>query len=100
MLALRMRVSMSAMGSVMVIGASPPAHQLAFVTPGISPAWTNSRRQMRQSPNLRYTDFGRPQRRHRVYARTLNFGVRCCFSMSAFFAMPLLRLPAEGEAER
>ena len=51
-LALRMRVSMSAMGSVMVIG-SPPPYQLAFVTPGISPACASSRRQMRQSPNLR-----------------------------------------------
>ena len=35
-LALRMRVSMSAMGSVMVMSIASP-HQLAFVTPGISP---------------------------------------------------------------
>ena len=34
--------------------ASP--HQLALVTPGISPAWASSRRQIRHSPNLRYTD--------------------------------------------
>ena len=36
---------------------SPP-HQLALVTPGISPAWASSRRQIRHSPNLRYTDAG------------------------------------------
>jgi hypothetical protein len=35
-LALRIRVSMSAIGSVMVIPAA--SYQLAFVTPGTSPA--------------------------------------------------------------
>ena len=64
-LALRMRVSMSAMGSVMVMCLSLP-HQLALVTPGISPAWAISRRQIRQSLNLRYTERGRPHRWHRV----------------------------------
>src|SRR5688500_7246667 len=77
-LALRMRVSMSAMGSVIVIARAP--YQLALVTPGMSPACTMLRRQMRHRPNLRYTECGRPQRRHRVYARTLNFGLRCDFS--------------------
>jgi hypothetical protein len=48
-LALRMRVSMSAIGSVIVMAA----YQLAFVTPGISPACTMTRRQIRHSPNLR-----------------------------------------------
>jgi hypothetical protein len=48
-LALRIRVSMSAMGSVMVMAA----YQLAFVTPGTSPACTMTRKQMRHSPNLR-----------------------------------------------
>src|SRR5438128_1578458 len=93
-----MRVSMSAMGSVIVTLTTPP-HQLAFVTPGISPACTSSRKQMRQSPNLRYTERGRPHRWHRVYPRTLNLGLRCCFSTRAFFAIYLLSLPAEGEAE-
>jgi hypothetical protein len=37
------------MGSVMVM----VAYQLAFVTPGTSPAWTMTRKQMRHSPNLR-----------------------------------------------
>ena len=48
-LALRIRVSMSAMGSVIVMAA----YQLAFVTPGTSPACTMTRRQIRHSPNLR-----------------------------------------------
>jgi len=47
--ALRIRVSMSAMGSVMVMAV----YQLAFVTPGTSPACTMTRKQMRHSPNLR-----------------------------------------------
>src|ERR1700722_18326164 len=94
--ALRMRVSMSAMGSVIVMAA----YQLAFVTPGTSPACTMTRRQIRQSPNLRYTAFGRPHRWHRVYPRTLNLGVRCCFSIRAFFAMVLPGLLSEGKAER
>ena len=38
----------------------------AFVTPGTSPACTSSRRQMRHMPNFRNTEWGRPQRRHRV----------------------------------
>src|SRR6202041_884446 len=95
-LALRIRVSMSAMGSVIVMAA----YQLAFVTPGTSPACTITRRQMRQSPNLRYTAFGRPHRWHRVYPRTLNLGVRCCFSIKAFFAMVLPVLLSERKAER
>jgi hypothetical protein len=41
---------------------------------------------MRHSPNLRYTARGRPQREHLVYPRTLNFGVRFAFAISAFFA--------------
>src|SRR5699024_405581 len=79
--AFRIRVSMSAIGSGMVMsfassspgfpqsdretcGGSP--YQLLFVTPGSSPRWATSRGPRRQSPNLRYTDCGRPQRWHRV----------------------------------
>src|SRR5580698_3996504 len=58
-----------------------------------------TRRQMRQRPNLRSTARGRPHRRHLVYARTLNFGVRCCFSINAFLAMGLGDLLLEWEAE-
>ena len=51
-LALRILVSMSAIGSVIVMDRRSP-YQLAFVTPGTSPWWTISRRQMRHRPNLR-----------------------------------------------
>src|ERR1700730_6552637 len=96
--ALRMRVSMSAIGSVIVM-ASPPHHD-ALVTPGTSPACDSSRRQIRHRPNFRYTERALPQRRHRVYVRTLNFGLRCCFSINAFFANALpLRLAGTTERE-
>src|SRR4051812_44754645 len=89
-LALRTRVSMSAMGSVSI--CTP--HQLALVTPGISPAWAISRRHTRHRPNLRNTERARPQRRQRVYPRTLYFGVAFALLMSDFFAIacPLLLL--------
>ena len=62
------------------------------------------RKQMRQRPKRLYTERARPQRRHRVYPRTLNFGVRCCFWTRAFFAissLPLaLLVAAEREPER
>src|SRR3954447_23414072 len=88
-LALRMRVSMSAMGSVSIV---VPPHQLDFVRPGISPAWASSRRHTRQRPNLRNTERARPQRRHRVYPRTLNFGLPAALLISAFLAMLFSRL--------
>ena len=47
-LALRMRVSMSAIGSVMT-----PIYQEAFVMPGMKPRCAFSRKQMRHMPNLR-----------------------------------------------
>src|SRR5665647_431108 len=75
-LAFRRRVSMSAIGSVIVMGLLPfldgvspsgdlrrSGYQLLLVTPGSSPRCAISRTQMRQSPNLRYTATGRPQRR-------------------------------------
>src|SRR4029450_3446128 len=77
--------------------------------PGTSPAWTISRRQTRHNPKRRYTERARPHRRQRVYARTLNFCLRCCFCTSAFFAMSMRSLSAkcgslvvftEREAER
>ena len=47
-LALRMRVSMSAIGSVIM-----RPHQLLLVMPGTTPWCASSRRQIRQTPNLR-----------------------------------------------
>src|SRR5262245_59097853 len=52
---------------------------------------------MRQRPNLRYTECGRPHFWQRVYARTLNFGFRFALLISAVLAMSVL---LEGEAER
>ena len=49
--ALRMRVSMSAIGSLILIWDSPSAYQLALVIPGISPAKANSRILARARPN-------------------------------------------------
>src|SRR3954453_6832982 len=51
---------------------------------------------MRQRPNLRYTECGRPHIWQRVYARTLNFGFRFALLPSAVLAMSVL---LEGEAE-
>jgi hypothetical protein len=44
------------------------------------------RKQIRQIPNLRIKARGRPQKGQRLYARTLNFGVRCAFNNIDFFA--------------
>ena len=63
--ALRMRVNMSAMGSVIMIIGS--LYQLAFFTPGISPSSASLRKQIRQMPNLRYTARGRPHSRQRLF---------------------------------
>src|SRR5450432_2455120 len=85
-LALRTRVNMSAIGSVIMMwphglsrrGFAPPwsatvgtfgvvgVYQLLFVMPGNSPACAISRKQIRHRPNLRYTEWERPQRVHRV----------------------------------
>src|SRR5829696_2980020 len=132
-LAFRTRVSMSAIGSVMVMWALRPSspgfrplavmplgvcrgadlrcqrcvglglllargadYQELLVTPGSSPACAISRRQMRQRPNLRYTECGRPHFWQRVYARTWNLGFRFALLTSAVLAMSVL---LEGEAE-
>src|SRR3954468_11931886 len=80
LLALRMRVNMSATGSVSIGGSFQlPSeamgqtqirgtcdsifhgdyHEL-FVMPGMTPWWASSRRQIRQSPNFLKTARGRP----------------------------------------
>src|SRR5882724_4370692 len=86
-LALRRRVSMSAIGSVIdMAGFGLPRlvsavkisifltdlwrllvdYQLDLVMPGSSPRCAMARKQIRHRPNLRYTARGRPQRVHRV----------------------------------
>src|SRR3954451_12032577 len=52
-------------------------YQLDFVMPGMKPLCASSRRQMRHTPNLRYTARERPQRRQRVYSRVLYLDPRC-----------------------
>src|SRR5271157_2567111 len=95
-IALRTRVSMSAMGSLVISllggrgpGARertvarsatfprPPApdprphvlYQLALITPGISPFNASWRKHRRQTPNLRRKARGRPQRQQRLRCR-------------------------------
>src|SRR3984957_4716963 len=64
-IAFRTRVSMSAMGSL-VIFLLPQPYQLAFTTPGISPFRASWRKHKRQMPNLRRNARGRPQRQQRL----------------------------------
>src|SRR3954462_9258137 len=90
-IAFRTRVSMSAMGSLVIVllllrpgfprpcGASGLSHlracaryQLAFVTPGISPLRASWRKHSRQMPNLRRKARGRPQRQQRLRCRVGN----------------------------
>ena len=58
--------------------------------PGICPWCAISRRQMRQRPNLRYTERERPQRAQRLYARVLNFAGRAWRTRWEVFATLLL----------
>ena len=60
--ALRIRVSMSAIGSVIVMSVLPTRLRDAGNLTGVG----HLRKQIRHSPNLRYTDRGRPQRSQRV----------------------------------
>src|SRR5579864_2163134 len=68
---MRTRVSISAMGSL-VISSS---YQLALITPGISPFSASCRKHRRQTPNLRRNARDRPQRQQRLRCRTASLGV-------------------------
>jgi len=61
--ALRMRASISAIGSVTDMSAS---YQLDFLTPGNSPARAMLRKQIRQMPYLRKNARARPQMGQRL----------------------------------
>src|SRR5260370_31635974 len=82
--ALRMRVSMSAMGSVMLMRKT--SYQLALISPGISPRSAISRSLLRPRPNLRNTPRGRPVRLQRFRSRTGEafLGSCCCFSRASW----------------
>ena len=97
-LALRMRVSMSAMGSVIVMARLP------------SPARLGDAGDLAGVHHHAQADTAEPELAvHGLAAgrsagtgcspRTLNLGVRCCFSIKAFFAMVLPVLLSEREAE-
>ncbi len=55
----------------------------------------SSRKQIRHMAKSRMYARGRPQRRHRWYLRTLNFGVRLDFWISDFFAKDFLSVSPE-----
>ena len=70
--ALRMRVSMSAMGSLMlmeVLLIFSPDYQLALTTPGMSPLKASSRILLRPRPNMRKVPRGRPVMAQRLRRR-------------------------------
>src|SRR3989344_629364 len=74
--ALRICVSMSAIGSV-IIGVrflKRYGYQLDFVTPGTSPLFASSRKQIRHSSNFLIKARFRPHRQHRRTTRVENFG--------------------------
>src|SRR6185312_9398804 len=95
---LRMRVSMSAIGSVVVIlshsFASEAHHHEALITPGTSPASANWRKQMRHSLNFRKNPRGRPQRKHRLRCRQLSFGLCAAFAIASFSSLAILAVVA------
>src|SRR3954447_7609361 len=71
-------------------------YQLDFVMPGMKPLCASSRRQMRHTPNLRYTARERPQRRQRVYSRVLYLDPRCWRTFWDVLATGLALLGAVG----
>src|ERR1700748_3617430 len=102
-IALRIRVSMSATGSVNFIVISPqppvlsaaaenqrwlyfltPNYQDDFATPGISPRSAKPRKHNRQTPNFRRYARGRPQILQRLCLRVENLG-RGCLASRAFW---------------
>jgi hypothetical protein len=95
---------------VVVPGAVAPGpfwsaggYQLDLVMPGSSPRCARVRKQIRHSPNLRYTALGRPHREHLVYARTWYFGVRLALTTRLFLATDQFSLngnPSRRNSER
>src|SRR5688572_31729564 len=100
MTALRRRVSISAIGSVICCSRYFLlftsyfllfTYQLLFVTPAISPCNASLRKQRRHSANLRRYARGRPHRWQRLRRRILNFGGFCSFAIFAVVAILFLR---------
>src|ERR1700722_1829154 len=105
---LRIRVSMSAIGSDVVIllfvllPTGP--YQLALITPGTSPARASFRKQIRHSLNLRRNPRGRPQRKQRLRCRQLSLGVLAAFATASRSSLAILAVVAivspKSRAER
>lgn len=70
--------------SRLVARYSYPDHQLDFVTPGISPRRLKKRKQILHILNRLRNPLTRPQRGHRLYRLTLNFGSLAAFNRNAF----------------
>src|SRR5580704_2885344 len=87
-MALRTRVSITAIGSLVTYPV-PPSYQLALTTPGTSPFSASCRKHNRQIPYLRRNARGLPQRQHRFLWRHLNFGFLRSFAILAVVAIKL-----------
>src|SRR2546421_11249902 len=88
-----MRVSMSAMGSDVVIPSLLP-YQDALITPGTSPASTSLRKQIRHSLNLRRNPRGRPHRKQRLRCRHWSLGVFAALAKASFSSLAILAVVA------
>src|SRR6185295_12268498 len=110
-IALRTRVSMSAMGSLVIFLllqtcvpavrtrmraelGTPHTYQLALVTPGISPLRASLRKHRRQTPNLRRKARGRPQRQQRLRCRHWSLGVLALRAASSLMSFAIFAVVA------
>src|SRR5713101_5562100 len=97
-IAFRTRVSMSAIGSLVIVlllqFLATGRYQLAFVTPGISPFRASLRKHSRQMPNLRRKARGRPQRQQRLRWRHWSFGVFASLAFSSLISFAILAVVA------
>src|SRR5664279_178898 len=91
-IALRTRVSMSAIGSLVIVLLL--LYQLALVTPGISPFRASLRKQRRQIPNLRRNARGLPQRQQRFRWRHCSLGVLALRALSSFTSFAIFAVVA------
>jgi hypothetical protein len=69
------------------VGMLTSIYQLDFVTPGRRPTDASSRKQMRQTPNLRMYDRLRPHNWQRLTRRVWNFAGFAALTIKLFFAI-------------
>src|SRR5215469_13716931 len=93
-IALRTRVSMSAMGSLVIKLLSAPLYQLALTTPGISPFRASFRKHRRHRPNFRRKPRGRPQRQQRFRCLHWSLGVLAFVAFSSFRSFAIFAVVA------